>query len=339
MLFISDRLEQVLEQVDGAIKSALPTSNRQPLTILGVLSCLTKLENQNRPWRLTEMAYAWCALMLENRDLSDGWRNRLFLSLEIGFRHFDPLDSWPSGDLEHGESRRALAVEVFGNGGGEAIADLLCALTICREEEPLVRSLDICKHIVDFPSRTDITRPFSQRLRQLLLEVITYIGVNKFEAAGAEKFVGLVNSLGTEAEGKGLPDGWGLILLGVVQSSNARPHLAPQSWELLTSLVSNSLLWKQTSYTPGVADSISGYKKWDKLECWLAIVLALWHRRIDGDVDMENNLKHEMELLFRGHVAAVEGLRRRVVQLSVECGKGAFELFEKIRERAQQAIA
>ena len=330
-MLISDRLEQTLKQVDGAIKSAISTSTCQGSLILGALEWLTKLEN--RPWRLTEMAYAWCAAIWENRHCHRLWKGILFLSLNVGFRNFDPLNSWYRGDLTHTESHRGLAVEVFKIGEREAITDLLYALTISHEDQPLVHSLGICKqYIVDLPSC--IATPFSPRLRRLLLGLITYTGVNGFEEAGVENFVSLVNSPGAMVEERDLLDGWGPTLLDVIQSPGARRHLALQSWELLTRLTLNSSWWGPTSYTSGVTVSLSDEQEWDKLECWLIVVMVLWHQRIDDDTGVD--LECAMESLFRQRPCAVQKLTKWMKQC--ECGVGVLETFERICKRAREAM-
>ena len=323
--------------MDGAIKLALNSSNHLPQHLLGVLTLLTKLEN--RPWILTEMAYALCALVWENRDRYHFWGDFILFSLRVAFRNYDPLDGWHKGDLIHTQSHRELAVKVFESGNSEPISDLLCTLIMRLKQRPLVHSLDICKYIVGLPNR--IAMPFSPRLRRLLLRVIECIGVNGFKEVGVENFVWLVDRLGTEAQERDLPDGWGSILLDVVQTPGAHRHLALPSWELLTELASKPRLWNPPPYASEVTVSLLDDQEWDKLECWLVVVPVLWHWWIDDRAEEVLRLRHALKsLIFQQQHDAFRQLKQRMEQRIHKCGvPGALKTFKRICKVKPEAKA
>ena len=235
-LFASGRLGQVLNQVIGAITSSLDNPHPRYEFIGNMLQYLAKLENC--PWRLTEIAYGWAAVIWENHQGCDDWESLLFLSLEVGFRCFDPLGRRYIGGLIHTEVHRELTETVFRSNKSEAIADLLCALTVRDNYEPAVRTFGTCvRHIVNLHnSMAGMAMSFSPRLRQLVMKSITLIGFEGFKEVGAESSIGLLNHLHIDAEEKDVSRGWSSMLLRIVLSPGGHRHLAIQSWDFLVKL-------------------------------------------------------------------------------------------------------
>ena len=301
MLLFSDRFEEIINQVSRAIVSALNTSHPRRTLVKDVLSSLTRVEN--RPWCWTEMAYKWCAVIWENRQHCEDWRKLLLLSLEIGFRHLDPQQSWIFADLTHTEGHRELIDEVFKSGESEAIADLLCALTVA--DPPYIPAhplLDICaRHIVDLQDGT--TLPFSPRLRHLVIRSVELIGYKRFEEVGAERFFELLNHLHIRVGDMDYPPTWTSILLDAVQSSEGVRHLAVHSWELLVELITFFPRESEDVVRgPHVANSLLETQGWDKLECWMGIVWMTLPLEVD---DAGEGLNCPMASLFYRRPGAI----------------------------------
>jgi len=180
-LFTSNHLKQILRQLTKSIIPAVvATHDRHDLVPL-VLRDLVRLEN--RPPHFAEMAYELCSSLCENHQCFKDQESLLLLSLEIGFRHLDP-QSWYTDDfqLNHTEHHRGLVDVVFESGDGEAIADLLHALTVeSPHHEPAHALLGICmEQLADLYNRV----PLSSRLRCLVIRSVVLFGYKGFEGVG-----------------------------------------------------------------------------------------------------------------------------------------------------------
>ena len=305
--------------------------------IQDALLYLTRLED--RPWWLAGVAYRWCAVIWENRQACKDWELLLFLSLEVGFRCYDPLENRCFADLTHTEHHRELADAVFKSDRCETIADLLCALNTPSRDEPAVKSFGICKqYIADL--HNCLTAPFSPRLRRLVMRSAVLIGYKGFEEAGIERFVGLLNHLHTDAEETGSPDGWASLLLETAESHEGRQYLVVQSWEFLAKLAA-STPWglSFTSYPPCVTSSLLGAQEWGKLECWMGVVWTTWPPDTD---DVQEGLEHAMEHLIRQRPGAFLKLAQWMEQWKDNWGKLGFGVaapasFQRICEQAREA--
>ena len=315
------------------ITSALNTPHPRYEAIGDALLYLTKLEN--RPLRLTEIAYAWCALIWETRHSCKDWELLLFLSLEVGFRSFDPLKTWCFINLTHTEHHQELADAVFKSHRSEAIADLFCALTMHDDDEPAVKSFGICKqYIVDL--RDTVTVPFSPRLQRLVMHSIALIGCKGFEEVGTERFVGLLNHLPISIEDTDVAPIGSSILLETAQSPEGHRYLAIQSWELLVRLAtSHPWTMSGATYTPHVTSSLLEAEEWEKLECWMGIVWMMGPPEID---DVPEELEHAMVSLFLQRPGALPKLAQWMEQWSKECGADVPETFERMCEQGREVV-
>ena len=339
-MFASDRLNQVLDHVTRTVTSALDTPYPLYEVIQDALLYLTKLEN--RPLWLTEMAYGWCAIIWESRMECEDWEVLLFLSLEVGFRCLDPQKH--RMDLTHTEHHQELASAVYKShrtDNGEVIADLLCALTIHEKSEPALQSSDIYKrYIADLQNIVIV--PFSLRLRQIAMHSIALIGYKGFEVAETERFVRLLNHLHTDVRESDIPREWSSVLLEAAQSPEAHPYLPVPFWELLVKLATNRRLSGST-YTQDATSSLLRSNEWEKLECWMSILLCVVWPPDVGDI--AEDLEPTMELLFRQRPSAAQQLRKRIEhQLDLWRARGNYRVnfdvviaFERICTQAQEA--
>ena len=280
------------------------------------------------------MAYGWSAMIWENRQNCEGWDELLFLSLEIGFRCFDPQVHWAYVDLNHTEHHLELADAVFKSNRPEAITDLLCALTMHNHDDPAITSSSICKQYI-FDLCNDVAAPFPSKLRQLVMHSITLFGRRGFEELGAEKFVGLLNHLHIGLGETKITGGWISMLLKTATSPEAHQYLTIQSWELLVQhLHSHVRRLADTTHIPLVTSSLLGDQEWDKLECWMGVVWMAWPSETD---DMPGYLKHATESLFRQRPGAARKLRKWVGRWREKNGQHVPESFERVWAQAREA--
>ena len=306
LLFASDRLEQTLHQLSRAIVSALNTAHPRSRYIPHVLRYLTGLEN--RPRYLAEMAYEWCSVICENRQSCEDWESLVFYSLEIGFRHLDPLEGRLWVKLTHTEHHRELAQAVFKHKEDEVVADLLQAWTlgnIYDSNDQVDALLGMCAgYLVDIHNLVPFTR-----LRQHVINSIALIGYKGFEVVGVGRFVDLLNHLHVDAYEVDLPfmGKWALILVDTIKSPEGARDLSIPSWELLAELASWSPRFRGRipTYTPQVMASLLETREWDKLECWIGVVWMVWRPETDA---MMEDVEHAMISLFRQRPGAVQKL-------------------------------
>ena len=267
LLFDSDHSEQIVSQFSKAIISAIHTSHPQCKLLSYPLYQLTRMENH--PIWLTKMAYEWCSVICENySSLRDG-KELLFLALEIGFRH---LNLWISAELTHTEHHQKMVDIVFEDArDGEAIADLLLAWTSTHEVHKQYMALGMCArqlihdHVIDFLSS-------SQRLQQLVICAIGFIGFQEFKQVEVGGFCKLLDCLHVSAKDIYYKECWTRLLLDTVQSSEGIQCLSYPYWELLVELViSYALFLRDITWSPHVMAPLEGSQEWDKLGCWIAV--------------------------------------------------------------------
>ena len=246
------------------------------------------------------MAFRWGALIIDRR--SEDWKSLLLLSLELGSRHLDP-DQGRLQTPSHVDIDERLLDTVFGCSESEAIADLLCAFVV----HPLTGSLTgvYARHITNL--RNNITSPFSPRLRRSVIRSIELIGYKKFEDAGAEKFIELLNYLDVSVKDIDSKAAWASVFLGAIQSTEGIQLLAIHSWKLLVELATE---WTRISedeepeYASRITNHLLEAEEWDKLECWVALVWMTWPPEIEDAAED----RVAMEWLFRQRPSAVQEL-------------------------------
>ena len=333
--FASDRLERILYQLSDAIVSAISTAQPECKPIQDVLSDLTRLENC--PWYLTEMAYEWCSMICKNRQRLEDWKSLLLLPLQVGFRHFDPQSQSIPARLTHAEHRRELVDVVFEWKDGEAIADLLCALTTMDySHEPAYALLGICTgYLVDLYDQMDSP----PRLRQLVIRSVGLIGYEGFKEVGVEKFILLLNHLHVGIEDVDDEFTWMILLVYIIQSPEGAQRLSNQSWEWLVKLVISGL-WRVPSgfghvaYSPQVVASLLEAQEWDRLEYCIGVIWMVWPPEISKAVE---DLERVMVLLFRQRPGAAQKLKEWVEQWSQKCDEDIPESFQQVCKQAQEA--
>jgi len=206
-------------------------------------------------------------------SLEDG-NDLLLLSLEIGFRHLDPKNTWIGAKLTHTEYHLQLASIVFESKDGEAVADLLHAWTSRSSSHELYTSLHICaKYLIGLHH----LYPFSSRLQHLIIDAIPLIGYQEFKQAGLEGFFELLDNLQVCVEDIDHEGEWAGLLLDIIQSSEGIQKLSLPYWELLVELaVSYSWALEDHTYIPHTMISLKEAEEWDKLECWMGIIWTSW---------------------------------------------------------------
>ena len=304
--------------------------------VLPVLRDLTRFESRSH--YLAEVAYECCSAICEN-DL--GLKHReslLLLSLEVGFRRLDPQNCWIDDlDLTHTEHHRGLVNVIFESGNGEAIADLLHALTVQNSHrDPAHTLLNVCTgHLVDLHDRV----PFSSRLRQLVIRSVQVIGYKGFEGVGVERFIRLLNHLRVTLQDMSEVFSWANLLLDALKTSEGIRHLPQWYWELLAELAISSFWWPDDCkpvYDPHVVAFLTGAEDWDKLECWMGIVWIKWPPGVGETTEEE--LERLTLLLFRQRPGAIQKLAQWMEEWSKESRKKVPEHFERICKQAHDAV-
>ena len=313
-----------MSQLSQAIVSAIHTSHPQCKHLQYILSGLARIENH--PSWLTQRAYEWCSVICENYQLADG-QKPLFLSLEIGFRHFD--DPWLR--LTHTEHHHKIADIVFVSGDNEAIADLLVAWTSGYAHSGLHGPLNICvRHFIHLHK----LQPLPSRLQQLIIHSIAIIGYEEFKEVEAEAFFAMLNDLHVDAKDVGhVGHKWASLLLDVILSPEATQHLSHHYWHLLVELVIFHASWiEPPTYNPQIITFLKDAQEWDKLECWVGVVWMLWPP--EDNETMEKHLECEMLSLFHQQPGAVQRLEQWIKQWGKNTGWDVPELFGQICEGA-----
>jgi len=283
------------------------------------------------------MAYEWCSVICENKDLKD-WESLLLTTLKLGFRHINQRGDYIKAALTHTKHHQELANVVFRSRESEAIADLLCAWTTHNPSHASTYTLlgACAEHLVDLHNLA----PFSPRLRRLVVRSIEFIGYGGFEGVGVERFVKLLNHLHVTAEDMDTDFEWEKLLLNTLQSSEATQLLSHWYWELLVELTISHpwRLGRNTTYSPQIIRFLAEAQEWSKLECWMGIVWMVWLPGTGGVT--EEDLSHSMLLLFRQRPGAAQKLEQWVERWNQKYNQEMPESFQRIckqaREEAQQ---
>ena len=213
--FTSDCLEKILDQLSEAVLLAVNGGQTRGGFIPHALRDLAELEI--RPACLTKFAYEWCSVISGNRENLEDWEGLLLVCLEAGFRHLDPRQPFAHIMLTHTEHHRVLVDVVFKSRQSEVIADLLHAWSLqYHSRKPATTLVDTCAaHLIGLHNLV----PFSPRLRQLVIRFVGIAGYKRFEGAGAEKLIELLDHLYVTVEDTDVKVSWMSLLLDVIQSS------------------------------------------------------------------------------------------------------------------------
>lgn len=295
-------MKLVINQVSEAVVlSLVGVTPGRVLVTSEVFDGLERLED--RPWRLTEMAYGWCAAILQDRQTCQSWEWFLLHSLKFGFRH-TPSSSrnFRGVNLTHTEHHRELVRIVFNSNDDEAIADLLHAFTIPRKPTAFEAPLDLCTgHILNLHERVMV--PFSPRLRRYVLRSIESLGHRGFMEVDVERFVTLLNNLHANIEDVQIPEMWAPVLLEVMETSEAAQYLTIPSWELLVEL--KFTRWAEdVECSPRITDYLLASQQWDKLECWMGFA---W-MSLPAPDDTRRGIERATVSLFHQRPGAVQKL-------------------------------
>jgi hypothetical protein len=327
LLFTSDHIEPILNQLSQGIHSAINGTPIQQGFISHVLDDLIRLET--RPVRLTEVAYEWCSVICANRRSLGDWERLLLVCLEIGFRHLDFQFELVEPVLTHTKHHRGLVDTVFESQESEVIADLLYAWA-----SPTCTLPGFCAgHLVGLHDLV----PFSPRLRLLVIRSVGVIGYKGFEGAGVERFTGLLNHLNVTVEDVDIPFQWVELLLETVQTSEGAQYLSHRNWELLVELEISLPVWRRDkiAYNQQIMMFLMESQEWSKLEYWMGVVWMVWPPGSGGIT--EEDLGHSMLLLCRQRPGTVRKLEQWVERWGQTHENGIPESFKRICKQAQEA--
>jgi len=363
--------------------SAICTSHPQIKLLSYPLQQLTLLEN--RPDWLTEMAYEWCSVICENySSLGDG-KFLLFLALEVGFRHLNPKLLLISANLTHTNHHQKLIDIVFGatedsNGTVDSprVADFLHAWISSSHGHRPHMSLKKCAgHLIDFtqecltptegwgtawvphslrhfkPSHS--TYHSTQRLRQLVINTIGFIGFQEFKQVGVEGFCKLLDHLDVSIKDIHRRKAWTMLLLDTVQSAEGIQYLSHPYWELLVELsISQSEFLKDT-WSPHIVTFLEGHQEWDKLECWIGVYWIFFSSlRFNSthqiqvahllqveqwSKEHQKDLEHMTLSLFHQRPGAIQKLKKWMEQWNEEHREDIPGSFQQICEQAHSMVA
>jgi len=333
LLFTSDRMEPVLDQLAKAVLSTISDTRAQRGLIPHMLRDLINLET--RPMCLTRIAYEWCSVIHENHHSLEDWESLLLVCLEIGFRHLDFQRRYIEAKITHTEHHRGLIDVVFKSQESEVIADLLHAWTTeSGSHKSAYALLGFCAgHLVGLRNLV----PFSSRLRRLVIRSVELIGYKGFEGAGVERFAELLNHLHVAVEDMDRKGNWAKLLLDIIRSSEGTQHLSHWYWELLVGLaVSESwLVSLDSAHSLRIVAFLTEAEEWSRLECWMGIIWMVLPR--EANAMAEGDLGHSMLLLFRQRPGAVQKLEQWIEQWGQENYEEVPESFKQICKRVREA--
>ena len=293
-------MDQVIKQVSGAIHSA--SLNFHADIVWGALHILTQLKE--RPKGLGREAYRWCAVIWNNGGGSGDREDLLLLSLEVGFRHIRPPDSWyfPLLLPNSVELHRGVSNTILKSNNSEAIEDLAWAsFTIDRSGLPWLKTL--ANYIIDLNEGG--TETFPPCLRRPFIYCVEWVGSDTLKDVGSEIFVKLLNCLHIGIEDLEVlrrDDKWAAIILEIIRSAEGAQNLAIQSWKFLAELVSEEV-WNNVTCDPDVTTRLVSGAEWDKLEYWMSVV---WMAKPPEPGHLANELGGAMELLEEENPGALQ---------------------------------
>ena len=316
---------------------------------------------ENHPGWLTKMAYEWCSVICENYSSLQGGEKLLFLALEIGFHHFDPKEHYISGVLTHTEHHQKMVDIVFGaTWDSEAIADLLYAWTSFSKGHKMYMAPGTCAGQLIHDHLINLL-PSSQRLRQLVIHTVGFIGFEEFKQVGVEGFYKLLDHLHVSVKDTYTQmEHWPRLLLDTAQSSEGVRCLSHPYWKLLVELIIlYSRSWRNIAWSPHIMAPLEGSQEWDKLECWIAVgwmsLGGSWTNGSTQDATSQvEGLKQQMEqwsegwqkdledmtlLLFRKQPGAIQKLEQWMKQWSAGSRLDIPGSFQQICEKPYLRVA
>ena len=325
-------MEQILNQFSKAVLLAVNDNPDRYRCIPLALYDLVGLET--RPPRLTQIAYEWCSVIYANRENFRDWEDILLVCLEVGFRHLDSSDRYTNIKLTHTEHHRGLVDVVFKSQKSEAIADLLHVWTAKDNNSDYAdEMLGMCTgHLVGLHNLV----PFSPRLRRLVIRSVELVGYQGFESTGVEKFTELLDHLQVTAEETHLGE-WVSLLLDVIRSPEGTQRLSDWYWKLLVERVVLDYWGPDFGDTDAlkIAKSLIDAEEWDKLECWIGTVWAVF---VLGNITItEEDLERSTLLLFRQRPGSAQKLEQWMKRRCQKSREDVPESFQQILARAREA--
>ena len=266
------------------------------------------VELESPPARLAEYAYKWCSAIYDNREHLEGWENLLFLCLEAGFRHLDPLERYVNIRLTHTEHHWELVDVVFESRKSESIADLLRGWTSHHHPPgPKRETVDIC--IGRLVGVHDLVQSCA-RLRRLAIRFIEFSCYHGPNDAGVAMLIVLLNYLQVTSGDIGGKHRWMSLLFNVIQSPGGAQRLSLSSWKLLVEFaVSESWrLGPRETNASKIAKSLVGSERWSELYYWIIIIWTLPGARGKPREELGAIAEEEFENLFEKQPGAARRL-------------------------------
>ena len=266
-------------------------------SLIHLLEFLAKWEE--RPARLTPMAYQWCSTIFEvagglgrgsmridegprrrdmefvladpgcdlfhSDDLGHGqWVALLLTTLEVGFRLADTSCGRPVLDLDHTSHHDQMFKAVFSCDNDEIIADAVGAWIIGKSTPT-----GSCAHY--FAKRVARATPFSSRLRQVGIRALERNWRSELTMSISET-VCLLNCLEVDVDDVGNGYEWRRLLVEIIRSTAGFESLSSHCWCLLGRLASKTMPFDRFGpRDEDVMKSLEKVEDWEKLEAWMAI--------------------------------------------------------------------
>ena len=331
LLFVSDRLEQIVSQLSKQISSAICTLQPGCEFLQYILSDLTRMKGDSS---LTEAAYKWCSLICENYSSFTNGRKLVLLALQVGFRHLDPGANQILAWLIHTEHHQELVHIVFGSRNCGAITDLLQAwtsssfvhqpFTLLKRCTPYLIDPSVYQYLLGGPE----SLPAFQRSRQLVIRTVELIGLQGCEQGDLRGFCEFLDFLHVSTKDIVYRGSWAELLLDIInQSPQGAQYLSQPYWELLAELSTSVIWWmRNPTWNPDIMVFLEGNQEWDKLEIWMGVIWIVWPQKISGPI--EGDVRRIMLSLFHQRPGAIQKLRKWM-----DKGLGGPEIFQKICEQ------
>ena len=186
--------------------------------------------------------------------------------LEIGFRLAGPGHDGLALDLNHTSHHGRVFELAFSSHNDEVIADAVSLWIVGGDPAP---PGSFAGH---FAKRVDRSRPFSPRLRQVIIHAIELINYNALEVLGLEP-IRLLNHLNVDADDMVKEYVWVRLLAGVICLPAGLESLSPHYWCLLDKLSLGTNFYG----TPGLRGaelmrSLEEAEDWEKLEVSMVVI-------------------------------------------------------------------